>query len=68
MAFPLRFDVFVFNAAYLDALILVGRRPVGRFQYVCAPKPLSFMTSFRVVSLSFGVVSVTFSMFALLLL
>ncbi len=44
--FPLRFDVFVFNAAYLDALVvylvLVGRRPVGRFQYVCAPKLLSF--------------------------
>ncbi len=44
--FPLRFDVFVFNAAYLDALVvclvLVGCRPVGRFQYVCAPKLLSF--------------------------
>ena len=59
--FPLLFVVFVFNAAYLDLcmipgglgpvglpvddLILVGLRPVVRFQYVCAPKSLSSFNS-----------------------
>ena len=42
VGFPLRFVVCVFSAAYLDlCLVLVGLRPVGRFQYVCAPKSLS---------------------------
>ena len=60
IAFPLLFVVFVRNAAYLDVYfipgglgpvglpvddLMVGLRPVVRFQYVCAPKSLSSFNS-----------------------
>ena len=60
IAFHLLFVVFVFNAAYLDMYfmpgglgpvglpvddLMVGLRPVVRFQYVCAPKSLSSFNS-----------------------